>query len=177
MAEVVRFKRERNRTARDVFDNMIMPKLPLVLNVICQKITHYNKTHHSYTNRTGSLENSISWMPAKQEGDVVKAAVIAGGPTTAQFTYKFSLVFYYDEQHRLRVFEPAVPRVVNKGDSVNVKYAVFVEVHGYPVLKQGIEYFRPQIASMCAQQLKQNNLPRMYTFKYTGVTADIYGNG
>jgi hypothetical protein len=175
MNGVVRFKRLHNRTAQDVFNNMIRPQLPLVLDIVCQKITYYNRHNHNYQNRTGALENSVSWVPAEMHGATAKAAVIAGGPSEAKYDYVMDVVFYHDEQGRLRRFEPAQPRTIRAGEKIDVRYAVFVERKGRPVLKQGIEHFRPQIAAIIAANLKQKNLPRMYTFKYSGETKDIYG--
>lgn len=177
MQGTVRFKRKHNRTAEDVFNNMIRPKIPLTLDVMSQKIVHYARKIHSYQNRTGALENSVSWMPAKRHGSSWRSAVLAGGPSKAKYTYTQRVVFYYDEQHRLRVFEPKNPRTIRKGTPINVNYAVFVELKGMPVLKHAIEHFRRQIARMCAQLLRMKNMPRVYQFKHTGETRDIYGNG
>ena len=175
MNGVVRFQRTHNRTALDVFNNMIRPQLPLVLDIICQKITYYNRHNHIYQNWTGALENSVSWVPAEMHGAMARAAVIAGGPSQTKYDYVMDVVFYHDEQGRLRRFEPSEPRTIRAGQEIIVDYAVFVERKGRPVLKQGIEHFRPQLAATIAAHLKQRNLPRMYTFKYTGETKDIYG--
>jgi hypothetical protein len=175
MNGVVRFTREKNRTAEDVFKNMILPKIPLALNVICQKIAYYNRHNHTYENRTGACENSISWIPAEVQGARVRAAIVAGGPSKALYEYVQTVVIYHDEQGRIRAFEPKNPKVINKGDPIYVDYAVFLERKGFPVLKQGIEHFRPQLAAMVGTELKQENLPRLYTFKYTGETADLWG--
>ncbi len=175
MNGVVRFTREHNRTARDVFNNTIQPKLPLAINDVCQKITYFNRKNHTYQNRTGALENSVLWVPARTKGSKIIAALIAGGPSKALKTFVQKLVFYHDEQGRLRVFEPRDPKIIRQGTPVNVDYAVFVEVKGWPVLKQGVEKYRRQVAAIMAQLLRLKNLPRHYTFKYTGETADIYG--
>jgi len=154
---------------------MILPKIPLALNIICQKITYYNRHNHTYENRTCACENSVSWIPAEVQGATVRAGIIAGGPSEALYEYVQTVVIYHDEQGRIRAFEPANPRVIHKGESIYVNYAVFLERKGYPVLKQGIEKFRPELARMVAGHLRQENLPRLYTFKYTGETVDLYG--
>lgn len=175
MASGVRFQRTHNRTAKDVFANLIRPAIPEALDMVMQKMTYFNVHNHSYHNRSGALENSVTWQPAEQKGEVVEGALIAGGPSKAKFTFTQSPVFYKDEQGRLRVFEPKEPRVIRKGQAVNVNYAAFVEIGGRPVLKQGIEKYRGDVVKMVARVLRNVKQPRMYTFKYTGQTADIYG--
>jgi len=154
---------------------MIRPHLTGALDIGLQKMTHFNKHNHTYQNRTGALENSVSWEPAKYEGDKVVGALIAGGPSTAKYSYVIKVVYYRDREGRLRVFEPKTPRVIRRGQPVDVNYAVFVELKGFPVLIQGIEKFKHEVADMIGKHLRMQKGARMYQFKYTGVVKDIYG--
>jgi len=176
MQGTVRFKRDKNRGASDIFKTMIRPKIPQALDNIALKVTVYNRKNHTYQNRTMALENSLTWAATKRRGDKYVSAVIAGGqdiPTGQR--YIKTTVFYRDDQGRLRVFPLIPPETIPKGTKVNVDYAVFVEVKGLPVLKQGIEYYRRRIAKILSGNLKVKKMPKNYTFKYTGTTADIYG--
>jgi hypothetical protein len=157
MAALVKFTRTKNRTADDVYKNMILPKLPLVLNDACQKITYYNKHNHTYKNRTGACENSVSWIPPVTEGAVVKAAVIAGGLSKATQTQYYAgggahtIRSVTAKGKKLRYKKVAQ---VTRGMQILVNYAIFLERKGYPVLKQGIEYFRPKLTKQFAGMLK-----------------------
>lgn len=176
MKGTVRFKRDKRRGASDIFKTMIRPKIPQALDNIALKVTVYNRKNHSYQNRTKALENSLTWTETKRQGHKYITAVIAGGediPTGQR--YIKTTVFYKDDQGRLRVFSLNPPETIPKGTKVNVDYAVFVEVKGLPVLKQGIEHYRKRIGRLLAGNLKAKKMPRNYTFKYTGATADIYG--
>jgi len=176
MKGTVRFKRDKKRGAGDYFKTIIRPKIPQALDSIVLKITVYNRKNHTYENRTKALENSLTWAAAVRRGDKYVAAIIAGGkdiPTGQK--YIKTTVFYKDDQGRLRVFELNPPEVIPKGTKVDVDYAVFVEVKGLPVLKQGIEHFRKKIGQILAGKMRMKKLPKVYTFKYTGTTADIYG--
>lgn len=173
---MARFKRERNRTAEDMLKNMILPHILVGLDVMMQKMTHHNRKQHTYQNRTGALENSVTWLPAKQKGKTIKAAIIAGGSNIKTLqNYKKDKVFYRDKAGRLRVFPLIPPETIRKGTRVNVDYAVHVENMGRPVLIQGIEKFKKQLAKLLKMQAKGIKLRRDYKFKYTGKTADIYG--
>jgi hypothetical protein len=175
MAGLVKFTRTHNRTAKDVFNNMILPTIPLAMNDLMQKMTYFNKHNHRYQNRTGACEYSITWIPAVIDGNVIKGALVAGGISKAKYTYTMSPAYYYDKQRRLRVFIPKKPRVIRRGQAVNVNYAAFLELKGYPVLKQGFEKYRGDGVNIIGAKLRATKTPRMYTFKYTGQTADIYG--
>ena len=174
MNGIVKFHRTKNRTAEDVFKNMIRPKLPHVLDTACQQITHYNKHHHTYQNQTGALENSITWSPAVMEGPICRAAVMAGGlsrATRAGYSSAAPLavarriagvrVRGRDGQRRSITFRSAAVKSVSRGDQIYVNYAVYVERKGYPVLKQGIEYYRPRLAAQMAALLRQNDIAGM----------------
>lgn len=170
----VRFKRERNRTTQDVYRNMIRPTMINAMDDMQQKIVFYSKKTHAYQNRTGALENSISWTPAKQVGNIIVGAVFAGGNTVTKYRYQQDKVFYYDDQRRLRVFALIPPKTTPSGTPVNVDYAAFVEAMGLPVLSHGIARYKRQF-SRRARDLWQKRSKRPYTFKFTKVTADIFG--
>ena len=175
MEATLRFKRKHNRTAEDIYRNTIRPRLPMALDIAAQKIVFHARRNHNYENRSGALENSISWVPAKRIGNKVRSIVMAGGEAKALFKYVIDTVFYYDEQGRLRVFKPKNPKVINKGQEVNVDYAVFVERKGLNVLKHSVEKFRHLIAKVMGVNLKHKKSKRPYKYKYTGEMRDLYG--
>jgi len=154
MQGAVRFKRVHNRTAEDVYRNMIRPRLPMALDDVAQKIVHHARRNHGYENRTGALEESVSWVPAKTRGNKVTAIIMAGGESKATRTYRQEKVFYYDEQGRLRVFKLKTPKITAKGTPTYVDYAIWVELKGLRVLKFAIERFRRQIARILGRNLK-----------------------
>jgi hypothetical protein len=180
MDGLVRFKRTHKRSAEDVFNNLIKPKIPLVLNDFCQKISTYNRRNHRYINRTGACENSNSWVPTVQQGARFIAYVIAGGDSKATRTWQKTTVFYRDDMGRLRVFPigPGLQRqenvalsghsrrakpnkpgkeyqnVIRKGTPIYVDYAIYLERKGYPVIRQGIEYYRHKAVKALGEKLK-----------------------
>jgi len=178
MATPIRFVREKNRTATDIYNNMIRPRLLVSLDDLMNKIVHHarQESNYRYIDRTGALTNSKSWVPAKRRGNRVIGAVLAGGDSKSTKRYTEKDVFYYDEQGRLRHFKPKNPRVINSGQDIYVNYAVFVERMGLNVLLESINRMRRKSGRILAKNLRTKNLPRKYTYKYTGKTVDLYGS-
>ena len=180
----VRFVREHNRTATDIFNNMIRPHLTGALDIGLQKMTYFNKHNHTYQNRTGALENSVSWDPAKQEGDKVVGALIAGGLSRATIT-RYAAGGGSFTLRNIRVPKTGKRKkgmlrykkiaLFTRGDQIYVDYAAFVELKGFPVLVQGIEKYKHEIVAIIGTYLRQQRSTRLYTFKFTGETKDIYG--
>ena len=173
----VRFKRTKNRDVDDIFRNTIRPKIPLAMDVIAQKVVHHSRqsSNYRYEDQTGALTESKSWIPAKQRGATIRSIVLAGGQSKATRTYTQKVVFYQDDQGRLRVFEPKDPNVIRKGDQIYVDYAVFIENKGMNVLKMSIEVHRKLIARLLAGQLRLKKIPRMYRYKNTDKAVNIHG--
>lgn len=174
MQGAVRFKRVHNRTAEDIYRNMIRPRLPMALDDVAQKIVYHARHNHQYENRTGALEESVSWVGAKIRGNRVTAIIMAGGESKATKTYRQEKVFYIDEQGRLRVFKLKTAKVTAKGTPVYVDYAIWAELKGLRVLKFAIEKFRRQIAKILGRNLKIKAAPRFHTFK-SGKRANVAG--
>lgn len=178
MAQPVRFERKHNRTATDIYNNMIRPRLLVSLDDLMVKIVHHarQKSNYRYKDRTGALTNSKTWVPAIQRGNKVTGAVLAGGKSKTTKRYVQKDVFYRDELGRLRHFVLKTPKVFRSGQDVFVNYAVFVERMGLNVLLESIERMKRKSGKILAKNLRIKNLPRSYRYKYTGQTVDIFGS-
>jgi hypothetical protein len=139
---LVKFVREKKRTPLDVFNEAIQPKAKMALQDLVQKIATYCKRNHVWKNRTGALEDSISWIPPEKQGNNLIATVFAGGWAKAKFAYDPNLRKESGRRKRPYRYQRGARIKVRPGMGLFVKYARFVEDKGFPVLKQGISHYK-----------------------------------
>ena len=157
-AKSVRFKRKHDRTAQDVYNNMIRPKLLLALDDTAQKVVFYARKYHTYINRTGAAENSISWIPAKMRNKVATVVVLAGGVSIAT----------QDWWGRVSFSDPASSVLrVKKGEKVIVNYTKYLEAKGYYVLRHAIEHFRNKGALNIKRKMKAKHIKQPTKYSVT----------
>ena len=136
------FERLKNRSLKDYYKQIIQPRQAVLLTDALQKTGVAAKREHTYQNRTGALETSIRWQPAKILPAAVQGEISAGGPSTARWAFD---VTARRVEHRRRRNRRA-GRNLKAGGAVYVNYAGFVENKKYTVLtafvKQNLPLFR-----------------------------------
>ena len=176
----VRFTRKYNRNTKDIFDNKFQERIKQNLQNVTQNIAFYCKHNHGFQNRTGALEESINFTPPVLVGDSWQSTVFAGGWARAkyaiievfarfkkggrsQIVQEFGgelLPTRYTTKRKKNVRYYRGQRFnVQRGMGIYVNYAYWVEKRGYPVLIQGIEKFKDQIASIFAKALTIKRYP------------------
>lgn len=149
----VRFVRQKNRTVADVFNNIMQPKIKIELQDVAQKIATYSKRNHTWKNRSGALEESINFTLPEKTSTGWIATVFAGG--WAKVKWAFDITARREGRRRKHYRYQRKERIpMGRGTGVFVHYARFVEDKGFPVLKQGIEFYRHRIAQIFRQTLK-----------------------
>lgn len=146
---MAKFIRTKNRDIDDIFRNMIAPRAKALLQNTAQNWVTFCRNNHTWKNRTGALENSISWTEVKKTPTGFKTTIEAGGLSEAKYAYDFALRAGLGLRLRNQRFLVGSLRAgsemfakVSPGDQIYVDYAMYVENKGYPVLKQGEEYIR-----------------------------------
>lgn len=172
----VRFYREKQRTVNDIFRTAIQPRAAIALQDIAQKVVYYAKTNHRYQNRTGALQESISWVPPVKVGDSYQTVIFAGGWSVAKYaldqgrlgrarrgTANMILAARSRRQYLNAIeggkyrnirYQRGTPFWVTKGQGLYVNYAPYVERKGFPVLSQAIAHYRPLVTRVLQQELK-----------------------
>lgn len=145
---MAKFIRQKKRTVMDIKRTMIAPRMLAFVYSLVQQWVYFCKTNHSWKNRSGALEDSISFTEPKKTKTGVQATVEAGGYSQAKYTFDFTSRVKDNTRRQNRGFV-ASPRSggamygkANTGDRIWVDYAAYVEAKGYNVLKQGVEYIR-----------------------------------
>lgn len=159
----VRFVRKYNRTVKDIFDNKFQNRVKMELQNVTQKIAYYCKHNHGFQNRTGALEESINFTPPVLKGDNWQSTVFAGGWARAKYAYQWATRSLkgqlYERRKRNIRYQRGESYRVRPGQGIWVNYAYWVEKRGYPVLIQGIEKFKGQIAKVFAAGLRVKRYP------------------
>lgn len=146
---MAKFWRVHNRSISDIFRDMIAPRAKMLIQDVAQKWVTFCKISHTYHNRTGALENSISWTKIIRTLTGFSTTIEAGGLSEVKYAYDFSLRTGLGLRLRNRRFTISSTRAssqvygnVSPGDLIMVDYALHVENKGYPVLAQGEEYIK-----------------------------------
>jgi hypothetical protein len=146
--------REKKQTVMDIYRRQISGRLEREIETVAVEVTLYCKRHHAYQNRTGALERSIGYEKPKRTPRGVQTVIFAGGPSLTKYTYNFGLRkakkrrrrnVSYIEGHRVRL---------RRGSYIWVNYARYVKDKGFPVLRQGIDHYKRQIARIIAHNLR-----------------------
>lgn len=148
--------REKNRTVMDVFNQSISGGLEQALETVAKKVVDFDRRHHTYKNRTGALETSVNYEKPVREGTWFKTVVFAGGRSSAKYTFDYALRRDRGRRRRNRLYPQGSRDVVDirRGSYVWVFYAGYVRDKGYPVLKQGIDHYRRQIAAVLGRGMR-----------------------
>lgn len=153
-----RFVRKKKRTPKDVFKNVITPKLKMSMQQSVQEMATYARKTHTYANRTGALEDSVQWSPPKRVRKGYEASIHAGGWGKVQFSHDYTYFKQTGKRRRnVRYFrgQRFNPR---RGQGVLAYYAHFVEQKGFPVLKHAVKKFKRKITRRFKGQLKIRKL-------------------
>lgn len=154
-----KFVRLTKRTALDIFREGISPRAFAALNTLANNIVRDARRFHEFKNRTGALEDSISWVPPVERNGVISTTVFAGGWARAKFSWNQSNQFYRSHRTvnqyarfattRKQVDEAFMRRNyryqrgqrfrVTRGLGIFVNYARFVENKGFSVLKKSVQ--------------------------------------
>lgn len=153
-----RFYREKNRTLSDIFRGNIMSRAQATLGDVAQKIVQYSRTHHRWVNRTGALEESISWVPPKRTPEGWQTEVYAGGWSVARYAFNYGRRKQRKQNRRNYRYQRGVRFAVGLGQGLYVDYAPYVERKGFPVLTQGIDRYRNLIGRVLKQELTSMRL-------------------
>ncbi len=150
--------REKGRTVMDIYRQQISGRLEREIETVAVKITRYSKRHHSYQNRTGALERSIGYEKPKRTAKGVQTVIFAGGPSLTKYTYDYGLR-KSKKRRRCNVRYIEGYRVsLRRGSYIWVNYARYVKEKGFPVLKQGIDRYKRQIAKIIGHNLRVRRL-------------------
>lgn len=174
-----KFVRLRNRTVMDIYHTSIQSRMFAALNTLAQNIVRDARRTHTFKNRTGALEDSISWVPPVYTGSGFVTAVYAGGWARAKFAFDASNQFF--KSHRAinartrfattqrqidqAFFRPNVRTqrgqriVIKKGMGVFVDYARYVERKGYSVLTAAVLRGRRDSMRLFGRELKLRYIP------------------
>jgi hypothetical protein len=150
----VRFHREKQRTVNDIFNSAIQPRAAVALQDIAQKVVQYAKTTHRYQNRTGALQESISWVPPVKVGDSFQTVIYAGGWSIAKYAMDYGRRKTTGVQRRNRRYQRGESFRPKRGQGLYVIYARFLENKGWPVLSHSIARHKPLISRVLQQELK-----------------------
>jgi hypothetical protein len=155
------FQRKYKRSVNDIYENTIKQRAEAWLQDTAQKWVHHCKTNHRWRNRTGALENSISWGEIKKNRTGFETTIEAGGLSKVRYSFDYSLRTSFGLRKRRQAFVLTSARsgaftqqTAGRGDMVYVNYAQYVENKGYDVLRQGKEYVRKHGAAAGARLLR-----------------------
>lgn len=159
----VRFHRKYNRNLKDILGNKFEERVKMTLQDTTQKIAHYCKYTHGYTNRTGALEESVNFTPAEYKNGFWQSTVFAGGWAKVKYAYQWATRrlkgMEYERKKRNVRYQRGERFNVKPGMGIWVNYAYWVEKRGYPVLIQGIEKYRHQLSRIFQDNLKVKRFP------------------
>lgn len=151
------FERKYNRSVSDIGKNMIQPRAKRLVEGAVQFFGNYCRKNHTWRNRTGALENSISWSQGWRTRRGWRAQVEAGGESIAKYTYDYGI----RKGSGKRKANIVSGRVIKAGDRVNVNYAHHVQNKGHGVLKQGEEPTRQKFRRLGVRIMRLPNSPRV----------------
>lgn len=155
MALSVQVKRLKNRSMTQFYRDVIQHRQRAELTSAVQKIGVEAKRQHTYQNRTGALESSIRWVPAMIKGDIVEAAVSAGGFSTVRFATDITTFRQTGKRVRnRRVVLMQGLIAVRRGHAVFVDYARAVEKRGYSVLTDFVNRAKGTLRKVFGPSLK-----------------------
>ena len=135
---MAQYRRLYNRTVTDIGRQMIDPRARRLLQNNADNWVAFCKTNHTWQNRTGALENSISRSEVEKSERGYQVLIEAGGLSSAKFTFDASRRAATGQHKHMKRYGETVQR----GGAIYVNYAVYVEAKGLDVLLQGMEYIR-----------------------------------
>lgn len=149
-------ERKYNRGVLDIERQFIQPRAKRLVEGAVQFFGHYCRKNHIWQNRTGALENSISWTEARKTARGWSARVEAGGFSKTRYAFDYGLRKATGQRRRNKIGGVTVPA----GTAIIVNYARHVERKGYPVLKQGVKPTQKKFRILGVRIMKLPDSPR-----------------
>lgn len=153
-----KFVRVKKRTVKDIFAKHIQPRIMAQMNTLGNNIALEARKNHTFTNRTGALESSISWTPPVIKGHRYVMTVFAGGWASAKFAFNFGKRKLSNVKRRNYRYQRGKRFAVQRGQGLYVNYAPFVERRGFSVLKNAIVKYRRMGVAIMGRALKLNGV-------------------
>lgn len=149
-----RFYRVKKRSVKDIFAKHIQPRIFAQMNTLGNNIVLEARKNHTFTNRTGALEASISWTPPVIKHHKYIMTIFAGGWSVAKFVFNFGKRKLSGTKKRNYRYQRGERIAVKRGQGLYVNYAPFVERRGFSVLKNAIVKYRRMAVTIMGRGLK-----------------------